>query len=189
MVITSLSSGYDLQHRTYLLEIHSLWTREVGIAGMTRCPLPRPSRPSRQQPARSGHGCASGASNWGCPRRLWPTSPNCTGRSSARSSAVSATSASTTSCASLVPWTSIPAIWCEGCDDQRVETVWSCASQYGTHRGYAPLQSSESSHFQGVVYQSYGDVGQVEAVEDVIVEHDRLQVVEADEVNELVDAL
>lgn len=130
MVITSLSSGYDLQHRIYLLEIHSLWTREVGIAGMTRCPLPRPSRPSRQQPASSGHGCASGASNWGCPRRLWPTSPNCTGRSSARSSAVSATSASTTSCASLVPWTSIPAIWCEGCDDQRVETVWSCASQY-----------------------------------------------------------
>lgn len=87
---------------------------------MTRCPLPRPSRPSRQQPASSGHGCAPGASSWGCPRRLWPTSPNCTGRSSARSSAASATSASTTSCVSPALWTSTPAIWCEGCDDQLV---------------------------------------------------------------------
>ena len=59
----------------------------------------------------------------------------------------------------------------------------------GTHGGHAPLQSSLPFHLQGVVYQPYGDVGQVEAVEDVIVEHDRLQVVEADEVNELVDAL
>ena len=155
---------------------------------MTRCLLPRLSRPSRQQPASSGHGCASGASNWGCLRRLWPTNPNCTGRSSARPSVASATSASTTSCASPAPWTSIPAIWCEGCDDQRVETVWSCASRYGTHGDYAPLQSSLPFHLQGVVYQPYGDVGQVEAVEDVVVEHDRLQVVEADEVNELVDA-
>jgi len=54
---------------------------------------------------------------------------------------------------------------------------------------YVSLQSPLLSHIQGVVYQPYGDIGQVEAFEDVIIEHDRLQVVEADEVNELVDAL
>ena len=55
---------------------------------------------------------------------------------------------------------------------------------------YVPLQSSLPFHIQGVVYQPYGDVGQVEAFEDVIVEHDRFQVVEADDyVYELVDAL
>ena len=47
---------------------------------------------------------------------------------------------------------------------------------------YVPLQSLLPFHIQGVVYQPYGDVGQVEAFEDVIVEHDRFQVVEADEV-------
>ena len=54
---------------------------------------------------------------------------------------------------------------------------------------YVPLQSPLLSHLQGVVYQPYGDIGQVEVFENVVVEHDRLQVVEADEVNELVDTL
>ena len=48
--------------------------------------------------------------------------------------------------------------------------------------------SSLSSHPQHVLDEADGDVGEVEAVEDVIVLHDGFQVVEADEVDQLVDA-
>ena len=43
-------------------------------------------------------------------------------------------------------------------------------------------------HPQDVLDEADGDVGEVEAVEDVVVLHDGLQVVETDEVDELVDA-
>ena len=44
------------------------------------------------------------------------------------------------------------------------------------------------SHLQHVLDEADGDVGEVEAVEDVVVLHDGFQVVETDEVDELVDA-
>ena len=47
---------------------------------------------------------------------------------------------------------------------------------------------SLSPHPQDVLDEADGDVGEVEAVEDVVVLHDGFQVVEADEVDELVDA-
>lgn len=47
---------------------------------------------------------------------------------------------------------------------------------------------SLSSHLQHVLDEADGDVGEVEAVEDVVVLHDGFQVVEADEVDQLVDA-
>lgn len=50
------------------------------------------------------------------------------------------------------------------------------------------LSLSLPPHPQHVVDEADGDVGEVEAVEDVVVLHDGLQVVEADEVDELVDA-
>lgn len=43
-------------------------------------------------------------------------------------------------------------------------------------------------HPQDVLDEADGDVGEVEAVEDVVVLHDDFQVVETDEVDELVDA-
>ena len=50
------------------------------------------------------------------------------------------------------------------------------------------LSLSFSSHPQHVLDEADGYVGEVEAVEDVVVLHDGFQVVEADEVDELVDA-
>ena len=50
------------------------------------------------------------------------------------------------------------------------------------------LSLSLPPHPQHVLDEADGDVGEVEAVEDVVVLHDGLQVVEADEVDELVDA-
>ena len=49
------------------------------------------------------------------------------------------------------------------------------------------LSLSLSSHPQDVLDEADGDVGEVEAVEDVVVLHDGFQVVEADEVDQLVD--
>ena len=50
------------------------------------------------------------------------------------------------------------------------------------------LSLSLSSHPQDVLDEADRDVGEVEAVEDVVVLHDGFQVIETDEVDELVDA-
>lgn len=51
---------------------------------------------------------------------------------------------------------------------------------------YSP--TSLPPQLQHVLDEADGDVGEVEVVEDVVVLHDGFQVVEADEVDELVDA-
>lgn len=55
-----------------------------------------------------------------------------------------------------------------------------------SHVGLFP--SSLPLHPQHVLDKADSDVGEVEAVEDVVVLHDGFQVVETDEVDELVDA-